>query len=212
MKGDLVKVHQEELWDCGLACLLSILLASHSKKRLTRSSVERFISSVPARSLWTVELVLLLYENGIDNIVFTTTSVGVNAKLKGRLEFYSSGIGMIDEKQESEIASAFERVQELGISLKKMQVEDDELEKALSLQNSVVVIALVDKSVLEGVDGPFLGHYIILEGFDDKNNVFFAKDPDVQSEETDIIPGRILHDARKRFGTDNDLIFINLFE
>jgi hypothetical protein len=210
MHGGLVKVCQEQLWDCGLACVLSILLASRGKRRLTRSSVERFAASVPPRSLWTVELVLLLYENGVDNVVFSTTSIGINAELKGRLEFYSSGIGMIDDKQEIEIASAFERVKELGITMKNIQVEDDELEQAL--KNSVVVIALVDKSVLEGVEGPFLGHYIVLEGYDDRNNVFFAKDPDVQSQETDIIPGPVLHDARKRFGTDNDLIFINLFE
>ena len=212
MHGGLVKVYQEQLWDCGLACVLSILLASQRKRRLTRSSVETLVASVPPRSLWTVELVLLLYENGVDNVVFTTTSVGINAELKGRLEFYSSGIGMIDDNQEIEIASAFERVKELGITMKKIQVEDDELEQALSLKNSVVVIALVDKSVLEGLEGPFLGHYIVLEGYDGRNNVFFAKDPDVQSQEFDIIPAPVLHDARKRFGTDNDLIFINLFE
>lgn len=194
--------------DCGLCCVYSVLCRAWQGRGhlVTRARLRSIEASVPQRSLWTIELVLLLFENGIKDLCFTTSCVGVNSEYKSCLDFYASGT------DEETIEKAFDVARSKGVSIQRMVVEDGKLESILLLGEHLVII-LLDKVVLD-MDpqqevplGSYVGHYVLLYGYNSDRGVFYAKDP-ATADEYDEIPRNVLHAARKRFGTDDDVIFV----
>ena len=195
--------------DCGLCCVYSVLCRAWQGRGLpvTRARLRAIEDCVPQRSLWTIELVLLLFENGIKDLCFTTSCVGVNSEYKSCLDFYASGT------DEETIEKAFDVARSKGVSIQKMAIEDGKLESILLLGEHLVII-LLDKVVLDVAPeevtlGSYIGHYVLLYGYDAHREVFYAKDP-ATSDEYDEIPRDVLHAARKRFGTDDDVIFMRI--
>lgn len=191
-------VTQETEWDCGLAVARAIL-------RIKNCPFESI--DAPCRSLWTVELVLLLCKYGAgDGIVFMTTYCGVNPNHKKCLKFYSNAMGR--HQNEEDIEQAFDIARNIGVTITQRKVSDEELETVL-MNGTHVVVVLVDAALLMGEEegGHFLGHYILLYGFDSSLDVFLAKNPNSSSLNDHIHKTR-LHKARMQYGTDDDIIFV----
>jgi hypothetical protein len=90
------------------------------------------------------------------------------------------------------------------------------------LSGSYIAIALVDqdklsKSWLEEVmvaglhnsNSSYTGHYIVICGYDADRDEFEIRDP-ASSKIHERISAKCLENARKSFGTDEDLLLINL--
>jgi hypothetical protein len=54
----------------------------------------------------------------------------------------------------------------------------------------------------------YTGHYIVLCGYDDRRGAFHARDPAGGAEEAATVDAAALEEARKSFGTDEDLLFV----
>lgn len=93
----------------------------------------------------------------------------------------------------------------LNMSISKEQLQN------IVLSGQYVVIVLVNKHRLHNDDTFYCGHYIVLYGFDRKSKKYFAKDP-AADEDTTFIHDDALTAARKAFGTDEDIIFIPIYD
>jgi len=84
--GDLSDLNLKAAFrrDCGLACASSIL------KTLGMVSLEKWSGiQTPKRSLWTIEIVHLLHQFGVQQLIYTTTCLGVNHDYLEKLKFYA---------------------------------------------------------------------------------------------------------------------------
>lgn len=197
-----LEVTQETEWDCGLAVVKAVLWI----KNCPCDFIE-----APQRSLWTIELVLLLCRYGAGkDIVFTTTYCGVNPNHKKSLEFYRDADDCRgSHPEEEDIERFFSSVRGMGVTIRRGKVSDEELEGVL-VNKAVLVVLLVDGTVLMGGDsGNFLGHYVLVYGFDSDTGVFYVKNPN-SSLLNDEIQKSVLHKARAQYGTDDDIIFVPL--
>lgn len=213
---------QETEWDCGLAVVKTVLwIKKHieqlEKGELSQPLHENFSGMkycphihAPTRSLWTIELVLLLCAHGAGkDIVFTTTCMGVNPDYKTRLEFYAHADACDGlSTEEEDVHAFFRKALEMGVCIRRMNVDNEVLEGILECESHVAIV-LVDGMVLRGESGPFMGHYILLYGFNPEENKFHAKDPN-SHQANDDIDKAILHRARSQYGTDGDIVFVPL--
>lgn len=198
---DLV-VTQETEWDCGLAVVRAVLWIKNGGN-------DAIHIDAPRRSLWTIELVLLLhrYEAG-EGVVFATTCCGVNPNYKRSLKFYQEADDCQDPSpKEEDVEQFFEIARNIGVRIRRTRVSDHELEDVL-MNTSHMAIVLVDGTVLMGGEsGHFLGHYVLIYDFKPETGIFYAKNPNSLTL-NDEIHKSILHRARAQFGTDNDIIFV----
>lgn len=195
-------VTQEAEWDCGLCVVRALLTIKHCPS----DSID-----APRRSLWTIELVLLLCTYGAgEGVVFTTTYCGVNPNHKKCLEFYRDADDSPESNpKEEDIEQFFCTARDIGVVIRHRKVLDEELERVL-IDATHMVVVLVDGTVLMGgEEGHFLGHYILLYDFDSDLGVFYAKNPNSPLL-NDVIPKSVLHAARAAYGTDDDIVFVPL--
>jgi hypothetical protein len=91
------------------------------------------------------------------------------------------------------------------------------------LTGACLVIALVDRRKLEpsmdacmymptlcGIDAGYTGHYILIIGFDSAQQQFIVRDPATVESELRV-SAAALDQARRSFGTDEDLIIVPCF-
>ncbi|CAN0837758.1 Guanylyl cyclase 1 [Linum grandiflorum] len=63
-------------------------------------------------------------------------------------------------------------------------------------------------SSLENSDPEYVGHYIVICGYDSGSDEFEIRDP-ASSRKHERISSKCLEEARKSFGTDEDLLLVN---
>lgn len=106
-----------------------------------------------------------------------------------------------------------------GIAVQQRSLSSFELQEAM-LTGACLVIALVDKRKLDpftdacmglptlcGIDAGYTGHYIVIVGFDSARQQFIVRDPAAMVSELRV-GATALDQARRSFGTDEDLIII----
>lgn len=202
-------VRQMHSWDCGLACALMVLRAlgreAHDLKHLQRLC--------GTTSVWTVDLAHLLRHFALD-VCFLTVTIGANPGFA--LEtFYKETM----EEDRKRVNFLFERAAQAGIHIQRRSLTGQEL-AALVLSGSFLAIALVDKRKFShpgagatclpeccGTGAGYTGHYVVVCGYDRSREVYKIRDP-ASSSVSHCISARALEEARKAFGTDEDLLLV----
>jgi hypothetical protein len=167
----------------------------------------------------TVDLVHLLCDYGV-KFRFLTTTIGVNPDYKNEA-FYRSTL----DADALRVKDLFERAAASGIEIERRSLSDGELCDLTRPPHDSLVMALVDRRYLYrpppnsvsgfiegcfsslGIQGGYVGHYVLLTGFDASRDGYYIKDPAKPSEEL-FVHSEHLHAARRAHGTDEDLIII----
>jgi len=198
----LPHVRQTFTWDCGLACIEMILRS----RGCVTVGVTEMIAMIGTKSVWSIDLAYLLKELQID-CRYCTKTIGVTQH--SSLEFYQSNL----EKDAKRVHKLFSEAAAHGVIVEERVVELGEIKAHLELDNYVII--LVDKQYLSedglnsvgGDDDNYLGHFIILCAYFSDNDLFEYKDP-AEDESSCFIKAAQLEIARKRAGTDEDILFI----
>ncbi|EFJ26551.1 hypothetical protein SELMODRAFT_97002, partial [Selaginella moellendorffii] len=204
-------VRQLRSWDCGLACVSMVLraLGIESCNLKTLSQLCR------NTSIWTVDLAYLLRHFSVD-VAFLTITLGANPLLAVE-SFYKDNM----EADEKRVNKLFEKAPQAGIQIQWRSISGEEL-AMLILSGRYLAIALVDKHKLRYFlfsnseyflraspgDVDFAGHYVVICGYDLETNEFEIKDPS-SSSCSDKLPLEALDEARKSFGTDEDILLVS---
>ncbi|KAH7306301.1 hypothetical protein KP509_22G005500 [Ceratopteris richardii] len=205
--------HVEQLcsWDCGLACVLMVLktlgIEGHDLKSLGQLCC--------TSSIWTVDLAHLLRLFNIE-VIFLTVTIGANPNFAVET-FYKENM----EEDGERVNKLFEKAPEVGIQVQWRSISAQELSK-LILSGKFLAIALVDKRKLCypwledlclsdccGMMAGYTGHYIVICGYNVDLEEFEIRDP-ASSSEQGRISLQALDEARKSFGTDEDLLLVSL--
>ncbi|GAU40092.1 hypothetical protein TSUD_151360 [Trifolium subterraneum] len=114
----------------------------------------------------------------------------------------------------------FKDAVEAGIDIQCRSISEEEI-SFLILSGKYIAIALVDHSKLShawqdfhvpGVlssNSDYTGHYVLICGFDAGADMFEIRDP-ASSRKHKRISSKSLEEARKAFGTDEDILLISL--
>ncbi|KAJ4883404.1 guanylyl cyclase 1 [Raphanus sativus] len=204
-------VHQLASWDCGLACVLMVLRATG----ITTCSIQDLADICSTNSIWTVDLAYLLQRFCVE-FSYCTITFGANPNYSIE-EFYKEQL----PEDLLRVDLLFRKAHESGVIIQCRSVSIHEI-SCLLLSGNYIAIALVDqdklsKSWLEEVfaaglhnsNSSYTGHYIVICGYDAVKNEFEIRDP-ASSKVHERISSRCLENARKSFGTDEDLLLINL--
>jgi len=148
----------------------------------------------------------------------SSIQVAMGAKLSGfNVRVYSKIIGFNDENKELdfykkyagedlESAELIERARKLGVEMEERTIDLDELLNYVS-EDSVMIILLDWNVVKDNKEKGFLGHFVVVTGFDDEN--VFVHDHGLNDpKENRGIKREVFEAARKSLGTDEDVIVI----
>ncbi|XP_020114104.1 protein GUCD1 isoform X2 [Ananas comosus] len=204
---DVPHVRQLFNWDCGLACVLMVLRAL-GIECCDIHDLEKLCSTT---SIWTVDLAFLLHKFSV-NFSFFTVTLGVNPNYSAET-FYREQL----EDDTSRVGELFEKALEAGISIQCRSISSKDI-SILLLSGHCIAVALVDKTKLsnswmhdvrasECYSGrsDYMGHYIVICGYDGNAGEFEIRDP-ASSRKHERVSMECLDEARKSFGTDEDIL------
>lgn len=104
--------------------------------------------------------------------------------------------------------SALQRAVQTLLETKQYEVRDvpfQEVESAL--EKGYVPLMLIDSNVLEGTQGPYQGHFIVVTGFDGDHVFYHESGPRNSQPHRKVAKQRFIQ-AWESFGTDKDLIIV----
>ncbi|KAH1030555.1 hypothetical protein J1N35_042729 [Gossypium stocksii] len=206
-------INQLFYWDCGLACVLMAL----STVGIDGYSIQNLAELCCTTSIWTVDLAYLLQKFSV-RFSFYTVTFGANPNYSGETyykEHLPSDLVRVDK--------LFQKAVEAGINILCRSISKEEISRWI-LSGKYIAIALVDLYKLSrswvgdvlipgfhGNDVGYTGHYIVICGYDAEADEFDIRDP-ASSRKQDRISSKSLEEARKSFGTDEDLLLISVDE
>ncbi|XP_019053956.1 PREDICTED: protein GUCD1 isoform X2 [Nelumbo nucifera] len=198
-------------WDCGLACVLMVLRTLGIEQCDLCSLAELCRTT----SIWTVDLAYLLQKFSVSFSFFTIT-LGANPSFCIE-SFYKEQL----PNDLVRVDRLFQKALESGINIQCRSISCKEI-SILILSGKYIAIVLVDqyklsRSWLEDVcvsafyagNSGYSGHYIVVCGYDAERDEFEIRDP-ASSRKCDKVSTGCLEEARKSFGTDEDLLLISL--
>ncbi|XP_024986546.1 protein GUCD1-like [Cynara cardunculus var. scolymus] len=204
-------IKQSRSWDCGLACVLMVLRTLG----LNHYDIQDLEDLCRTTSIWTVDLAYLLQKLSIRFSYFTVT-FGANPDFSVETfykEQLANDIGRVD--------MLFQRSIEEGIKIERRSIKGEEI-IFLILSGKYIVIALVDQCILskpwkEDVRIPqfyngtaaYTGHYVVICGYDAVTDEYEIRDP-ASSRKRERISSKCLEEARKSYGTDEDILLVSL--
>ncbi|KAM7272044.1 hypothetical protein ACFE04_031258 [Oxalis oulophora] len=200
-------INQLNSWDCGLACVLMVL----ETIGVQNCSLEGLAEICGTTSIWTVDLAHLLQKFSARFSYYTIT-FGANPSYSVET-FYKEQL----PTDQVRVDQLFQRATEAGINIQCRSVSGVEISRFV-LSGKYIAIALVDQYKLSqrwmddaivsefyGSNSGYTGHYIVICGYDTIADEFEIRDP-ASSRENERISSKHLEDARKSFGTDEDLL------
>ncbi|XP_071734492.1 guanylyl cyclase 1 [Rutidosis leptorrhynchoides] len=208
---DVPHIKQLRSWDCGLACVMMVLRTLG----LNQYDLQDLEEICRTTSIWTVDLAYLLQKLSISFSYFTVT-IGANPDFSVE-NFYKEQLA----NDIVRVDMLFQRSVEEGIKIERRSVNGEEIVFFI-LSGNYIVIALVDQCVLsqpwkEDVRMPrfytgtaaYTGHYVVICGYDALTDEFEIRDP-ASSRKSDRISSKCLEEARKSYGTDEDILLVSL--
>ncbi|CAK9171815.1 unnamed protein product [Ilex paraguariensis] len=202
-------INQLRMWDCGLACVLMVLRAVG----INNCSIQELEEVCSTTSIWTVDLAYLLQKFSVPFSYFTVT-LGANPNFSVET-FYKEQL----PNDLVRVDMLFQKALEAGINIQCGSISGEQI-SLLILSGKYIAIALVDQyklswSSLEDVYIPdfysgssgYTGHYVIICGYDSVTDEFEIRDP-ASSRKHERVTSRCLEEARKSFGTDEDLLLL----
>ncbi|CAI0443454.1 unnamed protein product [Linum tenue] len=203
-------VNQLQSWDCGLACVVMVL----NTVGVSDCSIEALADISSTTSIWTVDLAYLLKRFSVRFSYFTVT-IGANPSYS--VETYYKEQLPTDVLR---VDMLFEKASEEGINILCRSINEKEI-SCLILSGKYIVIALVNQyklsrtwledailSSLDDSNREYVGHYIVICGYDADSDEFEIRDP-ASSRKNEKISSKCLEEARKSFGTDEDLLVVS---
>ncbi|KAE9451403.1 hypothetical protein RHGRI_027576 [Rhododendron griersonianum] len=221
-------INQEHAWDCGLACILMVLRTLG----INSSNIQELEKLCCTTSIWTVDLAYLLHKFSVSFSYFTVTE-GANPNFsmetfyKEQLPNDLMRVDMLFHKARDagiNILVQFPHLRLVGnkfsfsfIQFRSISGEEISL---FILSGKYIAIALVDhyklsQSWVEDVcvsgfysgSSGYTGHYVVICGYDAVTDEFEIRDP-ASSRKHDKVTSKRLEEARKSFGTDEDLLLV----
>ncbi|TYH00471.1 hypothetical protein ES288_A10G279700v1 [Gossypium darwinii] len=181
-------VNQLFSWDCGLACVLMALTTIG----VNDCSIENLAELCCTTSIWTVDLAYLLQKFSVRFSYYTVT-FGANPNYSGETYYKCRSISG------EEISCWILSGKYIAIALV------DQYKLSQSWMEDVIIPGF------QGNDVGYTGHYVVICGYDSETDEFEIRDP-ASSREHDRVSSKCLEEARKSFGTDEDLLLISLEE
>ncbi|KAM5556557.1 guanylyl cyclase 1 [Rosa sericea] len=204
-------INQLYSWDCGLACVLMVFRTVG----IDTCDIQTLAELCCTNSIWTVDLAYLLQKFSISFSYYTVT-FGANPNYSGET-FYKEQL----PNDLVRVDTLFQKALEAGIRIKCRSVSREEI-CFLILCGKYIAIVLVDQyklspssqdnvfiSDLCGSNSDYTGHYVIICGYDTATDEFEIRDP-ACSRKHEKVSSTCLEEARKSFGTDEDLLLISL--
>ncbi|PSS34513.1 hypothetical protein CEY00_Acc01613 [Actinidia chinensis var. chinensis] len=204
-------INQQHTWDCGLACVLMVLRTLG----INNCDIQELEELCYTTSIWTVDLAHLLQKFSVRFSYFTVT-LGANPNFSVET-FYKEQL----PNDLMRVDMLFDKALEAGINIQCRSIGGEEI-SLLILSGKYIAIALVDQyklsqSWLEGAcvsgfysgSSGYTGHYIVICGYDAVTDEFEIRDP-ASSWKHEKVTLKRLEEARKSFGTDEDLLLISL--
>jgi hypothetical protein len=221
LQAPLPRVRQTYNWDCGLACIASLLGGAD-----LRDLHERAVT----RSIWSVDLALLLRGAGVP-VIFYTIAPDEVPSAHAALTFYA---GPTFATEAARVRQAFADARALGVAVRATSLPLEYIVSRLRARTHVF-IALLDlrwvrctrchrpterrRTSARDAGSPlsqlgvrtitqteFAGHYVLLTGYDEANGLVEAMDPAGSSCERCWLPVDALERGRRAQGTDEDLL------
>ncbi|OMO94360.1 hypothetical protein CCACVL1_06044 [Corchorus capsularis] len=204
-------INQLYSWDCGLACVLMALTTIGFNDYNIQSLAELCCTN----SIWTVDLAYLLQKFSVRFSYYTVT-FGANPNYSGET-YYKEQL----PTDLVRVDTLFQKAVEAGINIRCRSISGEEMSRWM-LSGKYIVIALVDQYKLShswvgdvivpglyGSDVEYTGHYVVICGYDADADEFEIRDP-ASSRKHSRVSSKCLEQARKSFGTDEDLLLISL--
>lgn len=224
---DLVHFRQTEAWDCGLTCL-AMLLSKTGRENADLDSLKKYqVETHHTTVVWTVCLAYIVKHFHFKNSYMHTTEKNISAN-------YSTDIDTLQQvpPEEAKFKVALEKAISLvqhapehGVHIFEGVVSGKEWrEKIMAGKVAVVLINSLIFGCLECAakyyDGkhlcpmpthgnPYRGHYILIIGYNAQQDVYLYKNPDCEKEIC-FVPAKVLHKSRKSYGTQQNVIFVDL--
>ncbi|XP_028792747.1 protein GUCD1 isoform X1 [Neltuma alba] len=209
--AEVPHINQSYTWDCGLACVLMVLKTIG----VDNCNIQELAELCRTTSIWTVDLAYLLQKFSVCFCYFTVT-FGANPNYCVE-SFYKEQLPNDLER----VDKLFQKAVGAGINIQCRSVRGEEI-SSLILSGTYIAIALVDHNKLSCVweddvqvpaifcdSSGYTGHYVLICGYDAGADMFEIRDP-ASSKKHKRIPSKSLEEARKAFGTDEDLLLISL--
>lgn len=216
-------VQQSFNWDCGLACALMVL-KSLGVSCLDMASLRSLCNTT---STWTVDLAHLMRHFGLD-VTLATTMIGANPG------YFHEGFYMEKMAEDQcRVTQLFKEAERAGITIDQRSIPLRELQ-ACMLAGKHLIIALVDKRrlccgfmwnrpanlqlggvnclpTICGYGDEYTGHYVVVCGYNADTDSFIIQDPSAGCCNITVTSGTF-ENARKAWGTDEDLLIVPLAE
>ncbi|KAI5346502.1 PREDICTED: GUCD1 [Prunus dulcis] len=204
-------INQLDSWDCGLACLVMVFRTVG----IDSCDIQTLAELCCTTSIWTVDLAYLLQKFSISFSYYTVT-FGANPNYSGET-FYKEQL----PNDLARVDTLFQKAREAGVSIQCRSISQEEI-CFLILCGKYIAIVLVDQYKLSrscsddvfvsdfyGSNSGYTGHYVIICGYDSATDEFEIRDP-ACSRKHERVSSTCLEEARKSFGTDEDLLLISL--
>ncbi|XP_015877252.2 guanylyl cyclase 1 isoform X4 [Ziziphus jujuba] len=204
-------INQLYSWDCGLACVLMVFRTVG----INSYSIQSLAELCCTNSIWTVDLAYLLHEFSISFSYYTVT-LGANPNYSDET-FYKEQL----PKDLVRVETLFQRSLDAGLNIQCRSISEEEISLWM-LSGKYIAIALVDQyklsrswqkdvfiSDFNAKNSSYTGHYVIICGYDMGTDEFEIRDP-ASSRKHEKVSSKCLEEARKCFGTDEDLLLISL--
>ncbi|XP_019439422.1 PREDICTED: protein GUCD1 isoform X2 [Lupinus angustifolius] len=209
--NEVPHINQIYTWDCGLACVTMVLKTIG----INDCDIQSLAELCCTNSIWTVDLAYLLQRFSVTFSYFTVT-YGANPNYCVE-SFYKEEL----PNDLVRVDTLFRKAMEAGIDIQCRSISGEEI-SVLILSGKCIAIALVDHNKLshvwqedDHVPGVFsnnpgyTGHYVLICGYDAEADMFEIRDP-ASSKKHNRVSSKSLEEARKAFGTDEDLLLIFL--
>ncbi|KAK4835800.1 hypothetical protein QYF36_014745 [Acer negundo] len=204
-------INQLFTWDCGLACV-SMVLRTFG---INNYNIQGLADLCCTTSIWTVDLAYLLQKFNIRFSYFTVT-FGANPNYSVET-FYKEQL----PNDLVRVDMLFQKARGAGINIECRSIGGVEISQMI-LSGNYIAIALVDQYKLSrswmedviipgfyGNDSGYTGHYVVICGYDADADEFEIRDP-ACSRIHERVSSKRLEEARKSFGTDEDILLISL--
>lgn len=206
MDIELQHYRQRFDWDCGISCVLMLLNEADRQQFLDNfqeiCEYEKF-----GESTWTIDLCYLLNRYNVKHMFYTVT-YGVRKAYKCNV-FYKN----VYIKDEVRVNRKFEEAPKQGITIKQDRVNLEDILTHLASSNPILILVnanslrcvFCDKS--GWLDSTYLGHYVVLCGFDCFQQLIHYRNP-AKTNHVCSANFDCFEDSRTCFGTDEDVIFV----
>ncbi|KAK8789211.1 protein GUCD1 [Amblyomma americanum] len=212
----LPHVEQSLSWDCGVSCV-AMVLPDDQRSYLLVNRDQISQEEGYHQSTWTIDLCYLLRRFGVDHL-YATVTLGVNPMFQKEC-YYKKSLQWDFQRVEDRFRDAASN----GLAVCQKSTTTGELLEHLS--RGLPVIVLVDHGqlhcdscqknrIVSKVAGvfaryaPYQGHYIVLCGYRLQERRFIYRNPS-KTERLCTVTFETLDRARKRLGTDEDVVFVN---